>query len=233
MTEELYGSDLNVSRKRKRKPRTVLSCNDCRRRKLKCDRELPCNRCINSGVAHTCIYGWNGSSMPLGAALVIPDEEPHQTDSPHVVYQAPEVDTSHQSRPKTIEDVVQPKTSPTATENTKDDRVEQLEQRVASLEAHLLSLTAPLPTPDNSLHLFKARRLKETNDESNYAPMGLFKGRNYRTFCYGPTSPMTLITHVSSPEHKLVFLALTMIVTRDPSIYERSIPKLYPGPTFR
>jgi hypothetical protein len=202
MTEALYGSDLNISRKRKRKPRTVLSCNDCRRRKLKCDRELPCNRCINGGVAHSCVYGWNGSSLPLDASLNISEEEAQPINSPHILYQAPVVEVCHQSTSRTTEEVVQPKTSTTTTENAKDNRVEQLEQRVASLEACLLSLTAPLPTPEGSLHLLKARRLKETNDESNYAPMGLFKGRNYRTFCYGPTSPMTLITHVSSSKRK-------------------------------
>ena len=232
MTEALYGSDLNISRKRKRKPRTVLSCNDCRRRKLKCDRELPCNRCINGGVAHSCVYGWNGSSLPLDASLHIP-EEAQPVDSPHILYQAPEVEVCHQLRLRTTEDVVQPKTSPTTIENTKDDRIKQLEQQVASLEAHFLSSAATLPTPKGPLHSLKARRLNETNDESNYAPMGLFKGRNYRTFCYGPTSPMTLITHVRSPKHKLAVLSLTVTVARDPPIHEGGIPKFNPRPTFR
>lgn len=40
--------------KRKRK---ALSCFDCRRRKLKCDREYPtCSRCQKAGQADTCSY---------------------------------------------------------------------------------------------------------------------------------------------------------------------------------
>lgn len=35
---------------RKRKQRAILSCNDCRRRKLKCDREFPCNRCKSKDI---------------------------------------------------------------------------------------------------------------------------------------------------------------------------------------
>ncbi|OOF99008.1 hypothetical protein ASPCADRAFT_162906 [Aspergillus carbonarius ITEM 5010] len=41
----------------KRRKRKTLSCYDCRRRKLKCDRELPaCSRCRNAGQAHSCSY---------------------------------------------------------------------------------------------------------------------------------------------------------------------------------
>lgn len=203
MAEDLHSSDLNNSRKRKRKPRAVLSCNDCRSRKLKCDRELPCNRCVNGGVAHTCVYGWNGSSLPLDASLVVPEgDEAQQADSPHIVYRPPEVDASQQLSVRTNGDVAQLKSSPTTTENTKDDKVEQLEQRVALLEAHLVSLVPQGTTSERSSQLLRARRLNETNDEGNHAPMGLFKGRNYRTFWYGSTSPMALITHVSSSQQE-------------------------------
>ncbi|PWY69008.1 hypothetical protein BO94DRAFT_590587 [Aspergillus sclerotioniger CBS 115572] len=44
-------------RESKRRKRKTLSCYDCRRRKLKCDRELPaCTRCRNAGQAHSCSY---------------------------------------------------------------------------------------------------------------------------------------------------------------------------------
>lgn len=188
-------SELANPRKRKRKPRTVLSCNDCRRRKLKCDRELPCNRCINGGIPQNCVYGWNGSALPLDASLIISSEEP-QESTPHIINQPSEEEWIDRRAPS-AEGVGQPKTSP-ATTISKDDRVEQLEQRVASLEAHLLSLTA---APERKPQLLPARRLKSLDHEGTSALMGLFKGRNYRTFCYGHTSPMALITHVSYPKH--------------------------------
>jgi hypothetical protein len=37
--------------------RKTLSCNSCRRHKLKCDRETPCSRCVSTGNAESCTYG--------------------------------------------------------------------------------------------------------------------------------------------------------------------------------
>src|ERR1700755_3574115 len=49
-------------RKRRRK---VLSCYDCRRRKLQCDRGMPaCGRCTKAGQAATCIYLDDATDTP-------------------------------------------------------------------------------------------------------------------------------------------------------------------------
>ena len=46
--------------------RLALSCVDCRRRKVKCGRELPtCVRCIKGGNADNCQYVQFGKSIPL------------------------------------------------------------------------------------------------------------------------------------------------------------------------
>ena len=39
-----------------KRPRPVLSCLECRRKKLKCDRLLPCNQCNKSGQSAHCAY---------------------------------------------------------------------------------------------------------------------------------------------------------------------------------
>lgn len=39
-----------------KRPRPVLSCLECRRKKLKCDRLLPCNQCNKSGHSAQCAY---------------------------------------------------------------------------------------------------------------------------------------------------------------------------------
>ena len=39
-----------------KRPRPVLSCLECRRKKLKCDRLLPCQQCQKSGKATLCAY---------------------------------------------------------------------------------------------------------------------------------------------------------------------------------
>ncbi len=52
--EELNDED-HHARARKRQ-RVRLSCFECRRRKLSCSRELPCDRCIKSGTPERCSY---------------------------------------------------------------------------------------------------------------------------------------------------------------------------------
>jgi hypothetical protein len=39
-----------------KRPRPVLSCMECRRKKLKCDRLLPCNQCSKNGQSRHCCY---------------------------------------------------------------------------------------------------------------------------------------------------------------------------------
>jgi hypothetical protein len=49
-------SDIGQGSERKRR-RKVLSCYDCRRRKLQCDRQIPaCSRCTKAGQAASCLY---------------------------------------------------------------------------------------------------------------------------------------------------------------------------------
>src|SRR5436305_14007165 len=36
--------------------RPALNCSQCRRRKVKCDRLLPCNQCVKIGASETCEY---------------------------------------------------------------------------------------------------------------------------------------------------------------------------------
>lgn len=50
-----------------RKRRLILSCITCRRRKVKCDRGVPCLRCQRTGRAKTCSYGLPDEDyLPLG-----------------------------------------------------------------------------------------------------------------------------------------------------------------------
>jgi hypothetical protein len=49
-------------RRRKRR-RQILSCVACHRQKVKCDRELPCRRCIAGGRAKECHYGSQASGI--------------------------------------------------------------------------------------------------------------------------------------------------------------------------
>jgi hypothetical protein len=47
------GNESKPIRKRKR---PAYSCVECRRRKVRCDREQPCNQCTAQNVADSCTY---------------------------------------------------------------------------------------------------------------------------------------------------------------------------------
>ncbi|KAJ5525840.1 hypothetical protein N7494_012490 [Penicillium frequentans] len=50
------GEDADQSRVVQRRRRPPLSCTECRRRKLKCDRSLPCGQCVRSKTADSCVF---------------------------------------------------------------------------------------------------------------------------------------------------------------------------------
>ncbi|KAI1653660.1 hypothetical protein F4813DRAFT_383088 [Daldinia decipiens] len=49
----------------RRRDKPQLSCNSCRRRKVKCDRQQPCRTCTLRGLAASCSYPPDATSRPL------------------------------------------------------------------------------------------------------------------------------------------------------------------------
>ncbi|GAA5914226.1 hypothetical protein JCM6882_004755 [Rhodosporidiobolus microsporus] len=47
-----------------KKGRLVLSCGECKRRKVKCDRKIPCSACIRRGQPEACAWDPHGSIIP-------------------------------------------------------------------------------------------------------------------------------------------------------------------------
>ncbi|KAJ4302987.1 hypothetical protein N0V90_001878 [Kalmusia sp. IMI 367209] len=174
--------DVAAAKNRKRKQRAILSCNDCRRRKVKCDRELPCNRCINGGIAEKCVYSLEGDG-----------EDSHlykraRHSSPQVLQPS-----LHSTEHRSVD------TSP-------NDRVDQLERQLIELQNVVHSLQdkseeQPLPDSDNVF-----------SDGPSAFSAGLFKGKGMRTFYYGPTSPITVVAHFPDlrPFMKQVFVGSTL-----------------------
>jgi hypothetical protein len=73
-------ADVHRPKKRQRK---VLSCDACHRQKVKCDRKLPCSRCIAANRADQCFY--EGDKTPPatmnGASVVLQQPSPAASDS--------------------------------------------------------------------------------------------------------------------------------------------------------
>lgn len=58
-------TDGEDTRTPKKRPRPVMSCFECRRKKLKCDRLLPCHQCKKSGRTARCAYAVQEDSLEL------------------------------------------------------------------------------------------------------------------------------------------------------------------------
>lgn len=169
------GSD----RKRRRK---VLSCYDCRRRKVQCDRAMPaCGRCVKAGQASNCLY----IDDPVDAAgadvaSITPTRGPLE---------------GHMSRP-----IQAP-----APENVLS-RLEYQDKRVKQLEAALARAgQSQPPDPVQRLKTSKFPLTPESVAGAQPNDFGatvtdketmLLRGKSFKTHFHGTTHPGGLIAHI-------------------------------------
>jgi hypothetical protein len=113
-----------------KRPRPVISCLECRRKKLKCSRTYPCQQCLKVGRPGRCEYqagqepepnlNYTGSLAPSPKRQrVLPPASNHDATTPPSSNQP---DLNHQ-----------------ASVSTKPGVVEDLQERVARLEQALLA----------------------------------------------------------------------------------------------
>ncbi|KAF2680180.1 hypothetical protein K458DRAFT_445398 [Lentithecium fluviatile CBS 122367] len=211
------------TKSRKRKQRAVLSCDDCRRRKLKCDRELPCNRCIHGGVAEKCAYRKDAHLIEGDTTHDHSTKRVRKSLAPPIQLHA--ISTTQPDEHNTEQDTHLENLSPV---HPGKDRVAELEQRLFSLEALLSSLqNKPSFTPESSVHLEN----KDAGDIPGASTI-FFKGRDYRTFYYGPTNPMIVITHFPDlrPFMKRVFIGSTLQRLRQDSKLQEDRARMTKNP---
>jgi len=170
--EALPGSE----RKRRRK---VLSCYDCRRRKLQCDRNMPaCGRCTKAGQAASCLYLDEASDGPR------PDPEGHGPFDGHI------------SRP--IQQTAAPVGDALSRLEYQDRRIRQLEAALAqtgytqALDSVQRLKASKLPLTPESV-VAAAEQIGATiNDRETM----LLRGKSFRTQFHGTTHPAALIAHI-------------------------------------
>lgn len=199
--EDFHSSE----RKRRRK---ALSCYDCRRRKLRCDREYPsCSRCRKAGQAHSCIY----ESGPLEPQDSDGVEKPGVGSTLPVVAGARGAVTV--ARPGAL-----PSTEPTTTpgkpfSDASSSKLVLQARRIAQLEGRLASLEASQPAATwqsfgevESVAKTSEKQSVTGNGPFLPSPRGptqpetiLFRGKNYKTQYYGGTNPTSLVAHVRTP----------------------------------
>ncbi|RAH85809.1 hypothetical protein BO86DRAFT_445652 [Aspergillus japonicus CBS 114.51] len=142
----------------RRRRRPAVSCSLCRRRKIKCDRQLPCSHCTRSGNEATCEYDNTELSRPPQSAFGVTPTRPDPYAIPTegalhtsrtAPYTIPTGGTLHTSR--TASSVPSPHSAAHTTASTKastvaspqsDPNVEALKDRVRQLEQRLAETVA-------------------------------------------------------------------------------------------
>lgn len=173
---------MSDTQKRQRRQRAVLSCKDCHRRKLKCDRELPCNRCINGNIAAQCAYGPEPLTGPPEQSV----KRQRQASIPKANVRFEE----HSPAPVKVgeslfrSDIVQ-------SDISAQNRIDQLEREVA-----LLRQQSVIHVDKSHEQIFDFVRPSGENEvDPPVYQVGMLKGRNYATFYYGPSSAISIIAH--------------------------------------
>ncbi|GIZ47163.1 hypothetical protein CKM354_001026200 [Cercospora kikuchii] len=163
-------------RKRRRK---VLSCYDCRRRKLQCDRAMPaCGRCTKAGQASNCLYLEDSAEVPIREEPTIP---PASHKLPPLY--------SHSTRP----------IGATAPSGDLLSRLEYQDGRIKQLEAALAKAggapvgKAHIPLTPESLAGGGAVDVAAPVQDRETT---LLRGRSFKTQFHGNTHPGALIARI-------------------------------------
>ncbi|KAI6350714.1 hypothetical protein MCOR25_010449 [Pyricularia grisea] len=132
----------NAVRLQRKRRRPALACDECRRRKVKCDRAVPCTNCIRHQCADVCSY--HSSNVPRRR---VPDTTPPA--DPESVWP-----------PRAIEDLQTPAVNSVSSNagvegrspsSALDANVTSLNERIRELEQRL-SRVQPSAGPDGSAH---------------------------------------------------------------------------------
>jgi hypothetical protein len=167
---ELTGTGL----KRRRK---IWSCQECRRRKLQCDRTLPaCSRCVRTGKPEHCIYI---DDVDMAAvARVVPTDLQHGTLHGRFNHGGPMVVPT--------EDVVASYTLENLVQRVKQLEAAQPHEPVVAEQSSNSSILAPTP----------GSAITGTGTGRNGRETTLFLGRAFRTKFSGSTHSGLLISRI-------------------------------------
>lgn len=196
---DLHSAEVPHVRKRRRK---ALSCVDCKRRKLKCDRMYPaCGRCIKGGYAQSCQYSsLDGVTVADDQDLSDDDEDAEEQPAVQAKSQAsperPEKTTSVLANDFTTtlpraRQAGNTTSSVTALLRSQEEKIQRLENRIAGLEKLVNTppssdITSSFMPPLAGLQPLTNDIRDKAVDEQNLELM-LFRGKGYRTQFHGQT----------------------------------------------
>jgi hypothetical protein len=167
-----------------KRPRPVLSCFDCRRKKLKCSRMLPCAQCSKTGRASQCSY----NEYPPGA----PSSEGAQ-DVSHSENGGEPRKTVRRKITEHHEDTESPSHGSITTQTSvvRLGIMEDLQNRVERLENQLKTHN---PSQDN----LRDNRRNEDYRAKRYDTSfrGVVRLKDFTTRYHGQNQKVALVNHV-------------------------------------
>ena len=172
---------IKISQKR---PRPVLSCLECRKKKLKCSRTMPCVQCTKTSHASRCTYNEYPPSAP--SSEVVEDvslSEDRQKKRKLVQSDIPEQQTGT-GNPS-------PGAKITLTPTTQLGIIEDLQSRVEKLE-HQLKLHTPDLEYVRHFESDEGYRTKRYNVSSR----GVIRLKDSATRYHGQNQKVALLNHV-------------------------------------
>lgn len=137
------------------RPRPIVSCLSCRSRKLKCDREQPCQQCMRAGRASTCSYA-SGTGTPPDSSRLSADAR-----------SSPRNESSHLDKPPPSSSKAQWRPSPISNLLDNSDRVDD-----SSIRSRERPVGAP-PPDACSRFAPPAERLKINGNQTRYTQADL------------------------------------------------------------
>lgn len=184
-----------------RRRRPPLSCTVCRRRKLKCDRALPCSQCIKSKTPDQCIYvGTHAGSLSRvrraeDRDTTVNDRARASADRGSPVYSGVYVfDSKHQPFPTRA---TKPK--------SRSDEMQELRKRVLTLE-NALAKASSIQTPETlgtvpSIVLESGHRTtgdeRYLSEDIRSLPWASFRGKKSNTRYCGRSHSVLALSFVS------------------------------------
>ena len=194
-------TDLGRVVQRRRRP--PLSCTECRRRKLKCDRSLPCGQCIRSKTADSCVFVGPQPGEASGSS---------QRMSPPVSHVRLLSSQDEQSGSTGGMFVFDSKIGPKNTSNRvskrgHQDELHELRQRLRTLERALAKPGTVIQTPETSIYDTFSEVATSQNsvegagvdDRVRFLPDANFRGKKGKTRYFGRSHYSTTMSFVSLP----------------------------------
>jgi len=184
-----------------KRPRPVLSCVQCRRKKLKCDRLLPCKQCDKAGSTALCTY--NSREESLSQAQLIDESEAESGQRRRKAARAESTAEPHERG--------NPSRLPSYTTVVAEEKIgviEDLQYRVNKLERLLSdqSRVSALTQKHACNHIEQA-------DRSSTSYLGVLSIKGSRSRYHGKNHKITLLYQVSSQSQARLRIAVRTCFT--------------------